>query len=369
MSELRILSASEQVASHMREQISRRIWTGTMPGGGRLSRELGVGRMTVESALAILEAEGLLETQGIGKRRRIAPLNDLSTPNLRVAILLYAPDDSKIYYNVDMQHRLLNAGHFASFTSKTLVELGMDPKRIARFVESTPADAWVVSSGSREVLEWFAEHRLPTFAFAGRRHQVRIASTGPDKEAALRSMVQRLVDLGHRSIVMLAQAVRCKPEPGRFEQLFLDELAAHGIKYSSFNLPDWKESAEGLEEVLDNLFRYTSPTALIIQETHTFIAVQQHLAQRGILAPRDVSLISDEPASLFTWCRPTVAHINWDGGQIARRAVRWANNVARGKDDRRCSFIKSEFVDGGTLGPVPKGRAETKVVAPLTKSP
>ena len=369
MSQLRVLSASEQVAEHLREQLSRRIWTEMMPGGERLSRELGVGRMTVEAALSLLEDEGLLKPQGVGKRRRIVLPKRLAPPSLRVGILLYAPDDSKIYYNVELQHRLMNAGHIASFTSKTLVELGMDTGRIARLVGNTPADAWVVSSGSREVLEWFAEHRLPTFAFAGRRRGIRIASTGPSKEPAMRAMVQRLVALGHRSIVMLARAVRRKPEPGRFEQSFLEELESHGIRHNSFNLPDWRETAEGLQEVLDSLFRHTPPTALIIEEPYTFIAAQQYLAQRGILAPRDVSLICDDPDPVFNWCRPSVAHIHWDASQLSRRVVHWAGHVACGKDDRRKTFTKAKFIDGGTIGPVPKDRAEPWATRPPTGSP
>ena len=354
MQHLRILSASEQVAEHLREQISRQILSGTMTGGERLSRELGVGRMTVEAALSQLEEEGLLVPQGAGRRRRIVMPKHITAPSLRVGILLYAPDDSKLYYMVDLQHRLLNAGHIASFASKTLVELGMDIGRISRLVEKTPADAWVVSSGSREVLEWFAEHHLPTFAFAGRRHGVRIASIGPQKEPAMRALVQRLVSLGHRRIVLLAREVRRKPEPGKFEKVFLEELAAHNIQTGAYNLPDWTETAEGLQQLLNNLYRYSPPTALIIEESSTFFAVQHYLAQRGILAPRDVSLICDDPDPAFAWCRPKIAHIHWDASPIPRHAMRWAAKLARGKDDRRLFTIKAELVEGGTIGPAPK---------------
>ena len=46
----------------MRDQLQRGEWTETMPGGARLSRELGVDRMTVEAALSQLESEeGVLE--------------------------------------------------------------------------------------------------------------------------------------------------------------------------------------------------------------------------------------------------------------------------------------------------------------------
>jgi hypothetical protein len=36
-----------------------------------------------------------------------------------------------------------------------------------------------------------------------------------------------------------------------------------------------------------------------------------------------------------------------------RRVAQWANNVASGKDDRRPTFTTAEFIEGGTIGPVP----------------
>lgn len=352
MNELKILSASEQVADYLREQLSRGIWMGSMPGGERLSRDLGVGRMTVEAALSMLEEEGLLVPQGVGKRRRIELPKVLSSRSLRIGLLYFAPEDSKLHWQVDLQHRLINAGHSASVAPKALVELGMDPSRISRMVTSFPADAWIVSSASREVLEWFAEQELPTFAIAGRRRGVKIASTGPEKDVVMRTLVQRLVSLGHRRIVLLAREVRRKPTPGRFEQVFLDELAAHGIKHSSFNMPDWVESPEGLQQVLDSLFRHTPPTALIVEEAHTMIATQQHLANNGIVSPRDVSLICDDPNPAFSWSRPSMAHIQWDGTTLTKHAIRWVANIARGKEDLKSSFLKADLVEGGTIGPL-----------------
>jgi DNA-binding LacI/PurR family transcriptional regulator len=270
---------------------------------------------------------------------------------LRVQILLYEEEDAEKFYIVDLQHQLLQVGHIAGFAPKSMRELGMDTKRIIRFVEKTEADAWVVFSGSRELLEWFSQQRKPALALAGRRREIPIASSGPDKAPAMRAALRRLVSLGHRRIVMLSREIRRKPSPGLFEREFLKELAAQGILTGSYNLPDWKDNMEDFHRCLDSLFRHTPPTALVIVEMPLLIAAQQHLAQRGILAPRDVSLVCDDPDPAFSWCKPSVAHIHWDPSPVIRRIIRWADNVARGKDDRRHSFSKSKFVDGETIGP------------------
>ncbi len=70
--------------------------------------------------------------------------------------------------------------------------------------------------------------------------------------------------------------------------------------------------------------------------------------------PEDVSLVCTDPDPGFAWCLPSVAHIRWDYRPVVRRVVRWVNNVALGKDDRRQSRTKAEFVEGGMVGRVKK---------------
>ena len=351
MDHFTLLSPPEQLAAHLREQILRGSRRGEIPGAPALAAELEVDHRMVIAAFSLLEEEGLLIPQGVGRRRKIVPQEGHAPPALRVQILLYEEDDRKRFYMVDLQHQLLEIGHIAGFTSRSLKELGMDLKRIIRFVERTEADAWVVLSGSREVLEWFSRQPKPTFALAGRRRGIPIAGTGPDKVPPLREAVRRLVALGHRRIVMLTHEERRKPSPGFSERAFLAELEFLGIPTGPYNLPDWQDDMTGFHRCLDSLFQHTPPTALLIDEMQLFIAAQQHLAQRGFLAPRDVSIFCLDPDPAFAWCQPSVAHIHWDPRPLVRRITRWADHVARGKDDRRQSLTKAEFVEGGTIGP------------------
>ena len=67
--------------------------------------------------------------------------------------------------------------------------------------------------------------------------------------------------------------------------------------------------------------------------------------------PDDVSLVCTDDAPGFAWCEPAVSRIRWDSRPVVRRIVRWVNNLARGKDDRRQTLTKIEFIEGGTMGP------------------
>ena len=357
MEALRVLTAAEQVANHLRTELCRGAWGGRMPGGSRLATELGVGRDTVEAALLILEREKLLVPQGAGRRRRIElPKGTVARP-LRLAILDYEPPAVALAegYVTDLLHRLGKAGHSVFFAEKCLLELDMAAGRVARMVRRTEADAWVVGAGSREVLEWFAAQPMPAFALFGRRNGLPIAGVGPDKAASMAAATGRLIGLGHRKISLLCRRQRRLPQPGLSERAFLDELAAHGIPTGAFNLPDWEESRKGFGALLDSLFAVTPPTALILDEAFLFNAAFHYLAKRNLRVPQDVSLVCTDSDPKFAWCEPSVAHIRWDHRPVVRRVVRWADNVSHGKEDRRQSLTKAEFVEGGTIGPA-KGR-------------
>lgn len=171
---------------------------------------------------------------------------------------------------------------------------------------------------------------------------------------ALAAATRHLIDQGHRRISLLCNRQHRLPQPAKAMRDFLDDLEAAGITTGAFNLPDWEESKEGFGNVLDSLFGRTPPTALILDEPFLYHAAHHHLAKLGLRMPEDVSLICTDSDPGFAWCDPSVAHIRWDYRPVVRRVVRWTNNVALGKDDRRQSFTKAEFVEGGTVGPVAK---------------
>lgn len=356
MADFQVRSATEQVADHLRDELLRRRWTGDLPGSSWLARELGVGHSTLDGALALLEAEGLLIPQGKGRKRRIELGERGDRDGLDIKLLLHAFSDQTQDYLIELIHKLEESGHRAGFAKRTLTDMGMDLKKLAGFIDKTEADAWLVLGGSREVLEWFAAHPQPAYALFGRQPSVDIGGVGTYKTSALARAVDRLVALGHRRIVMLTRPERRKPEPGLYEKRFLETLAKHDIPTGAYNLPDWEDDPAEFRRCLDQLYAHTPPTALIISEPQLFYAAQQHLASGGMVAPRDVSLLCGDADVTFAWAEPEVAHLRWDSRRLSRNVLRWVREVVRGQDVRRQSLIEAEFVPGGTIGPVPAGR-------------
>jgi DNA-binding Lrp family transcriptional regulator len=273
---------TDQVAERLRNGMVEGRWQETLPGRKQLASDLGCSPWTVEEAIQRLTKEGLLVSPGAGSRRRIVLSEGMARPRaLRVMILLYEASDRNANYMVDLLHRLRDTGHEAVFAEKTMRDLGMNVKRIARFLEDSVADAWVVMAGSRDILEWFAGQKTPAFAMFGRNSNSPLASLSLQKANALIELADRLVDLGHRRIVILAREERRKPTPAYLEQVFLDRLEERGIPTGPYNLPDWGDSPKEFRQILDSLFRHTPPTALIVDQPSLCVAVLQHLSGSG----------------------------------------------------------------------------------------
>lgn len=354
MSHRRYASLAEQVAHEIRDGLRSGRWQKRMPGRKSLASELGVNHKTCETALKLLEAEGVLVAQGRGRGRGIAKPSKTKSQKLRVKVLLYEKNAIRSHFLVELLYRLREAGHEAHFALKTMRELGMNTGRIARYVETVEADAWIVLAGPRDVLDWFAQRPYPAFALFGRLMHVPLASISASKVDAMRELVGRLVAMGHQRIVLVSREDRRKPTAGYFEQRFLEALEGHGIGTSSYNLPDWGDRPEELHRVLKSLFQHTPPTAMIIDEPSVFFAVMQQLARLGINAPDQISLACTDHDPNFEWCRPKITHFHWESAALIKRMMEWVHDISLGKNDRRKSSIKAKLHAGGTIGPVPK---------------
>ncbi|MDX1679734.1 MAG: substrate-binding domain-containing protein [Akkermansiaceae bacterium] len=353
MSEGRFLHIHEQVAAHLRTQLQNGRWTETMPGRNQLVKMLEVSGKTVDLALHQLESEGLLQAQGAGRRRKITlPKGEVGHPAMRVCILCYERPDFGRKYEMELKFRLEDAGHEVSFAQKSLCEMGMKVDRVEQLVKTTSADAWIVCSGSKDILKWFSEQKIQVFALFGRREGLPIAGASPRKIPAMHQAVDEMVSQGHQRIVMMAREERRHPYPADYEQAFLDRLSHHGIEPGSYNLPDWMDSRAGFHECLKRLFKLTPPTAILVCEPQLFMATMQHIGKLGIHAPGQISLFVDDPEPAFLWCDPVISHTDWDSQPIMRRVVQWVRHIAQGREDIQQRSYSARFVRGGTIGPV-----------------
>lgn len=349
---MQIKTQAEQVAGHLREELGKGRWTGMMPGRAKLVTALGVSGKLVEAALGILEAEGLLAAQGPRQRRLIrVPRGGLKTPGLRIGLLVTDRPFLNEDYLIHIRHGLEDMRHTLLDAKQSFRECKFDLGRIARMAGAMKAEAWIVVAGSYPVLEWFAGRREPVFAMFGPRSGLPIAGGGPDKSRVVGKIVRRLVELRHNRIVLMSRTARRLPEPGVYELAYLAALRENGITPSAYHMPDWEDTMEGFHTRMEQLFRVTPPTALMLEEPLFYVATLHFLAARGIRVPHDLSLICMDDDETFGWCRPTVSHIGWEQAPLVKYTLDWAKNISRGKPDIRQFSAPTNYHEGGSVGP------------------
>lgn len=343
---MKTFSVAEQVASHLREEIQQGRWTSVMPGRDRLVKELDVHGSTVERALGQLEKEGLLKSDGPGKRRKIVS-KKIAPRATRVVILLYDPEDVLDHRVSEIRQHLHAAEYQPSFASKAMSELKHDPKRIIAMMKTHPADAWIVIAGTRPVLEMLSKESTPTFALFGNMFGLRMAGAGAKKNEAFRDCIGHLYKKGCRRIVMLTRRGVHIRGLTPTERLFFEELEKRNLSQSSYNLPQWEDTPDGLHRCLDELFKVTPPDAIIVCDWILTYAIQNFISRGQGLAFRQVECVSTDYHTSFKWCYPAVPHFYWDQSKTIRRIVQWVDHVAQGKEDRKVKLIVAKFIPGG----------------------
>ena len=355
MRQIQIKTAVEQISDTIKDSIISGELKGTIPGAARLAKTLGVNHKTVESALRNLESEGLLINKGARHSRSVNSEN-LRTSNsgIRIAILLLDQSDVRDIMIVEIKHRLEESGHYPFFVNKSMLDLGMNKRRVARLVSKTETDAWIVLAAPKEILEWFAKQEMPTFAvFGNRLEEVNVAGASPGKSHPVVKATQTLIELGHRRIILIIRKHQRDPI-STSAQAFLDALNSNGIQASDFNLPDWEETAEGFNELLESIFKITPPTAIITDEPFQYLAAHHFMANKGIQIPKHLSLICSDYDPIFKWCMPAVSHITFSNKPLLRRIDDWARKIKNRKSDLRQTIMSANFVPGETIGPPTK---------------
>lgn len=356
----RLPSLVEQTAAHLREGFQGGRWVGPLPGVVPLADELMVSKDIVRAALKALEEEGWIEDGGAGRRRRILPQRNVKPKcrALRIGVMLYVPlaenDVLTAAIVLAIRNAVEVAGHVCVFSDPSLAEMKDNLSRISRCVKAADADAWIVFAASRGVLEWFAAQPFPVLAYGGRFQNLPVACSATSIATAIESVVNVLVDYGHRRIVMLMETFLRQPTLIPSLEIYLSTLEARGIAPTHYNLPHFEETVEDLETFLDGLFRLTPPTALIVHHGTYLVAVLSFLARRGLQVPRDVSLITVYSDPIFRLCEPQFDHFQMQRQDHIDRISRWVNSVAKGRPDKRQVIFDAKYVRGGTVGQAKK---------------
>ena len=173
MKPLSRVTVVEQAAFKIRDGIAAGHWRDELPGVRQLAEEFKVSRDTMRAALLLLEEQGVVGEGGTrGARRILATSGEGGSSRrvLRIAVMASSPlSEGNAHSNelsLSVMHHIKAAGH-ECIEAPSAQELNYNLKRIGKVVADTKADAWLLFSPSREMLEWFAGQGIACYALGG----------------------------------------------------------------------------------------------------------------------------------------------------------------------------------------------------------
>jgi DNA-binding LacI/PurR family transcriptional regulator len=236
-----------------------------------------------------------------------------------------------------------------------------DLPQLSRLVEQG-ADALIVvprmdAPTSARTIEWLNDLDIPVVLLertaTGGPHHEFLESVVTDHALGAAMAVRHLISLGHERIgAVLAEHSPTTPHIRRGWLAALTGDATVDALVPGAPLP---ECAAALDRVLDRCLR-TGTTALLVHADAEAIALVQRCEQRGLVVPRDLSIIAydDEVAGLFS---PALTAVRPPRRSIGRAAVRLVADRLADPDrpTHRVVISPSLTVRASTTAPPPAG--------------
>jgi hypothetical protein len=288
------LYRSAQVADYLRGQLRRGELTEPLPNMRAWSRQLGVSRPTLESALHQLQRDGLLVIHPRGVR--IASRDEaLPGSTATVRILHYGveyPETSQQFeWIVPLSERLHRDGIQLTHEPCSTVRL----QAIAEHT-TTGRELFLLASLPTRYQKLFARHRKPAIAIGYPAEGPTLPFVTIDQEGAVRHAAQFLLRHG-RSRLLLATARATAPGLARTAAAF-DSICARWPRQPVYRrtvlIP---LEAQQMELAARRLVaQATEPLGLVVVAPVPVSMLMTALLQRGVTVPGRVEMIAVLPS-------------------------------------------------------------------------
>ena len=350
-------TVAAETAKRLKELLISGHWGGAVPGVVEIAKQFRVSKYSARGALRILESEGVLKSRGAGRSRHLVPRAAGSSGTIfRVGILPTIPlshDNAFVQKIISLiRTDVEKSGHHCFISSRSLHQLGHDAVRVLSHIKREPADAWITYCAQRDVLVSMAGQSSPVYALGGYYAGLPVAGSVADIHPALKQAIDELTNLGHRKIVVICPNRWKHPEPIPTARFLLDNLRSKKIPVGDYNMPDWNESPEGLANLLESMFKVTSPTALLVMEPAHAVAVLSFLARKRLRVPEDISLLTTMIDPIQEWHQPPLTKLLSPTEPHVRHIRRWLAKISSGKVWHNQRTIAVGLLKGGSFGKV-----------------
>jgi DNA-binding LacI/PurR family transcriptional regulator len=347
-------SISAQLAEALRAEITRRTWSGTLPGERQLAEQFQVSRKTVRKALSELRAAGVLDTQRSRGSRITAPQARRRTAAPRVALLLPEPLEVSRPFTALWVNRLmslLQANEYPLQIVHGRKYFSAHPARsLARLTSVHAARCWIVARSNRPLQEWFAASGLPTIISGSAHDGVALPSVDVDHRALCRHSAALFLRHGHRRLALFLEHAGHAGD-AESERGFREGVAAADAPEPLVCRPE-RSAVAVIRELKRLLARSDAPTGLLLSNSYAYLSVLSYLGSIGLRVPRDMSVISRDEETFLQFMHPMPTYYSTRPAKFAQALHQAFKRVLSGDDAPFAIRIMPDLVAGQSVGPL-----------------
>lgn len=205
------------------------------------------------------------------------------------------------------------------------------------------------SHANEPLLEFLLDAGLPTVLIAPRNVSPSFPCVTEDVELGMRLVAEALVARGHRCIAAIADNGAGNIDTTGRVSLLRSELGLRGVELRDSHVIPYEGDPERATDQL--LALEPRPTAVFVWHDGNAYRVLDSLEARGVVVPRDLSLVAYDGIRWPAKSPHVVASVQVPIDEIAQKGVRLLIDMISGKDVHAAvSTEPVRFCPGSTLG-------------------
>ena len=347
---LRRPTLASVAAAQIRASIESGDWGERLPGGRELAKTLGISRPVVYQALKELEATGLLV--GATKSARAVRRPDATFRAPAAKVVFLSPYNAEELEELParlaprLARELADDGLRLEFARLANADRGASPRSLDSLLRSHNPRAWILYRCSPSIQEWFAQRALPCLVIGSRPDGLALPRIDVDYAAAARHLAGRVATLGlpFDRVFLLTPSERLAGHLLAADALLPRELRqTHVIGLDA----DPDAMARQIDAALDR-----RPGLIVTQRALHAKAVIGRLWARGLLCPRDLSLVSLQDSAGLSVLRPAISRYTVRQAAVFSAVTRSLGQLLKGNTGANSGkLLLPEFAAGETFGP------------------
>jgi len=349
------VSLHSQVLELIKDEVARGTWTEWLPGERGLVQRFRVSRNTLRTALKTLEAEGWIRSQhGVGYRLLSTKCRNQSPQPNSIGLIVPKPLDVRLPSSTFWINELRGALFNLNIDLDIHVGANFFSKRCASALPALVSrhrhQCWILLLSSEDMQKWFYASRTPCVLAGSCYPGINLPSVDVDRRSQCRHAAGAMIAHGHKRIAFLhgsrglagdedseagfLEAARTSSVPG---------VTAEFIAYTS-------EVGDIQRNVKKLLSREDRPTALLVANSHHYLAVISTIWNMRLEIPGDVSVISRDDELFLTYVIPEPARYTLSAQSFSDKIISLVRQTIA-KENAAHQHLKliPEFYKGASL--------------------